>query len=306
MIQIPFNRENFSEEAKNRLSGINVTLEYDNIESALFQASLRISEMLGTGTYKTILAAYTDAGSTNPYTVEALDYLQRIILHQAIYSNLIFLIVRIGNDGITTKKNNDETTIFKYQQDELANTLINTAWFWTGKLIELLNSDAGTFPEWATSEQKQELDTLPVGINDFRRWAGIDNLFFLIRTRWIIREVWMDRVEARLKNSVADNLKEKVSRAVVYSVMQLACERMAYSDLPENIRKDIDNEQSKTNKDKAETRVREQVSLQFADKAKRYWDDIDRELSADRKQTTYTTRTAVSPVSHNDKFGMIL
>lgn len=313
MIQIPFTREIFSEEAKSRLSGINVNLEYDNLESALFQAGLRMAETIGEATYQTILTSYGTITEAYPLRkdipgpeMEAVDYLQRIILHQAIYSNLIFLIVRIGNDGITTKKNNDETTIFKYQQDELANTLINTAWFWTGKLIELLNTNAQTFPDWAKSVQKQEMDTLPVGIPDFRRWAGIDNLYFLMRIRWIIREVWMDRIEARIKTTVPENLKDKISRAVVYSVMQLACERLAYSDLPENIRKDIDNEQSKANKDKAENRVRELVAMQFSDKAKRYWEDIDREIQASRKQTAGKFHSPVSCVTPDDKFGMIL
>lgn len=313
MIQIPFNREIFSEEAKSRLSGINVNLEYDNLESALFQAGLRMAETIGEATYQTILTSYRAMMESYPLRedtsgpeTEAVDYLQRIILHQAIYSNLIFLIVRIGNDGITTKKNNDETTIFKYQQDELANTLINTAWFWTGKLIELLNANAQAFPDWAESAQKQEMDTLPVGISDFRRWAGIDNLYFLMRTRWIIREVWMDRIEARIKTPVPENLKDKISRAVVYSVMQLACERLAYSDLPEAIRKDIDNEQSKANKDKAENRIRELVSMQFAGQAKRYWEDIDREIQAGRKQAAGKFHSSASPVAPDDKFGMIL
>ena len=306
MIQIPFTRDTFSDEAKNRLSGINVNLEYDNIESALFQSGLQISEIIGAAVYQFILKGYLKTPETAPRIAEAIDYLQRIILHQAIHSNLIFLIVRIGNDGITTKKNNDETTIFKYQQDELANTLINTAWFWTGKLIELLDANTEIFSDWATSDQKKELDALPIGIADFQKWAGINNLYFLIRTRWIIREVWMDRVEARIQSNLFGSLKEKISRAVVYSVMQLACERLAYSDLPESVRKDIDNEQSKTNRDKAETHVREQVALQFADKAQRYWEDIDRELTASRMQNGARTRYYESPVHPDDKFGMIL
>lgn len=305
MIKTPFTRDNFSEEAKKRLSGINVTLEYDNIESALLQSSIRMQEITGLETYETILSAYPATPATLPATAQAVDYLQRIILHQAIYSNLILMIVRVGNDGITTKKNNDETTIFKYQQDELANTLINTAWFWTGKLLSLLDSNPAEFPHWATSEQKKELDTLPITIADLRKWAGIDNLYFLMRTRWIIREVWMDRVEARLA-AVTPELREKISRAVVYSVMQTACERLAYSDLPENIRRDIDNEQSKTNRDRAETHVREKVAQQFSDKATRYWEDIDRAIQAARQQTARLRYSSKSPVTPGDKFGMIL
>ena len=298
MIQIPFSRDRFADEAKSRISGINTTLEFDNIESGLLKAAHLVADSIGERTYSKIVRAYPDPD------VEALEFLQRSLLHWALYEQLIYLVVRIGNDGITTKKNNDETTIYKYQQDELANNLINTAWFWMGKLIDVLNRDPDNFKEWTDSGQKQELDELPISVQDFNRWLGINNLYFMIRVRWIIREVWMDSVEPRFGEVVDERLRDKVSRAVVYSVMALACKRLAYADLPESVRKDIDNEQSKTNKDKAETHIRESVSRQFEEQAIRYWNDLDLALSIGRKSESNIYDNPF-PVTGDDKFMVV-
>lgn len=295
MIQLPFSRDNFSDEAKSRMSGINTTLEFDNIESGLLKAAHLIVDTIGEQTYSKIVKIYPES------SIEALEFLQCSLLHWALNEQLIYLIVRIGNDGITTKKNNDETTIYKYQQDELANNLINTAWFWMGKLISVLNQDPENFEEWSNSEQKKDLDRLPVSVHDFNRWLGINNLYFIIRVRWIIREVWMDNVEPRFGKQVEESLRDKVTRAVVYSVMTLACKRLAYADLPESVRKDIDNEQSKTNKDKAETHIRESVSRQFEEQAVRYWKDLDLAIQVSKKPES-NIHDNPYPVTGDDKF----
>lgn len=300
MIQIPFSRDNFSEEAKTRISGINTTLEFDNMESALFKAAFNIAETLGEKTYDAILSTY-DATDIPENKKIALDYLQRSLLHWAIQEQLIYLIVRIGNDGITTKKNNDETTIYKYQQDELSNNLINSAWFWIGKLIDYMETLPEVFPEWAKSKQKTEIDSLPITINDFNKWVGVNNNYFLIKTRWMIRETWMDHVEPRFGNQIPKDIIDKISRAVVYSVMDLACRRMAYADLPETIRKDIDNEQSKTNKDKAQDRIREIVSRQFSEKAIRYWKEIDIHIQS-TKNVGQRLNMSTPEITEDDKF----
>ena len=41
------------------------------------------------------------------------------MLHFAVFEHTIFFITRVSNDGITVKKNDDETTAYKYQVDEL-------------------------------------------------------------------------------------------------------------------------------------------------------------------------------------------
>ena len=162
MIRIPFSRDYFSDEAKNRLSGINVSLEYDNIESGLFKtATFLCDETFGEETYNKLLSVYGEEIPEPPeeqkVILTALDYLQRGLIHMTIFDDLISLIVKIGNDGITVKKSNDETTLFRYQQDDLGNKLINNSWFWLGKLIELLNKYTEILQEWMMSEKYHDL-----------------------------------------------------------------------------------------------------------------------------------------------------
>lgn len=307
MIKIPFSPRRFASEAKSRLSGVNVTLEFENIESGLVKMSSRSrDEILDPATYDAILAYYTPDDDPVPgIPADALDHLQRAILHLAIYNELIFLITRIGNDGITVKKNNDETTIFKYQQQELADALVETAWFWLARLFALLDAHVDIFPSWALSPRKQELDALPLSAADFNEWAGVPNPYFVVVARWIIREVWMDQVEARFPGAVPEALAKAVKRAVVYTVMEVACRRLAYAELPRPVREDIDNEQSKYGKDKAEENIRTAVAAAFAAKAERYWKDIDRKI--DEAKPVPTRATDSSPrVFPDDKFMIVL
>ena len=55
MIQIPFSRDNFADEAKSRMSGINTTLEFDNIESGLLKAAHLVADTIGEHTYSKIV-----------------------------------------------------------------------------------------------------------------------------------------------------------------------------------------------------------------------------------------------------------
>ncbi|MDR2130547.1 MAG: hypothetical protein LBP56_05190 [Odoribacteraceae bacterium] len=308
MIKIPFSPYRFASEAKSRVSGVNVTLEFANIESGLVKMASKLrDDTIGPLTYDTIVAYYDpdDDAPVPGVPGEALDYLQRAILHLALYNELIFLITRIGNDGITVKKNNDETTIFKYQQQELADALVETAWFWLGKLFSLLDANPALFPSWAASSQKQEVDSLPLSAADFNEWAGISNPYFVVTARWIIREVWMDSVEARFPGEIPSGMKRAVTRAVVYTVMEIACRRLAYAELPQPIRKDIDNEQSKYGKDKAEDTIRSSVAAAFGSKAERYWKDIDRLIDEAKPRPTRKT-DAAPDVRDNDKFAFVL
>jgi hypothetical protein len=60
--------------------------------------------------------------------------------------------------------------------------------------------------------------------------------------------------------------------------MARACERLAYSCLPEPIRKDIDNEMGKNHRAEADKMIRNKVAILFAEKASAYWNDLDLEL----------------------------
>jgi len=277
MIRIPFKRDGFSSEMKPKISGTNLSLEYDNIESSLMKVGADILLILPEKLIVRLVDKYAAGNIPEPDST-AIDYLQRAMLHFSVYEHLIFLITRISNDGVTVKKNDDETTAYKYQTDQLSNKLITTAWFWMNLLIRFLNDHSEDFPEWANSDQKKASDELPVGLDDFNRWVGVQlagGEYFMLCAGWIIREVWIDCVCSRI---LEPKKTDSIARAVCYEVMGRSTQRLAYSALPEPIRIDIDNEMGKNHRAQADQYIKEYVSGQFLQKAQTYWIAVDSDI----------------------------
>jgi len=277
MIRIPFRRDGFAAEMKPKISGTNLSLEYDNIESSLAKVGSDIANTLPQTLIDRLIEKFNTGAPPEP-DATAIDYLQRAMLHFAIYEHLIFLITRISNDGVTVKKNDDETTAYKYQVDQLNNKLLTTAWFWMNLLIRFLNDHPDDFPEWADSEQKKALDELPVDLSDFNKWVGValsGGEYFMMCAGWIIREVWIDCVRSRFSDPTKT---DSVARAVCYEVMGRAIQRLTYSALPEPVRIDIDNEMGKNHRAQADRYIKNQVADQFLQKAHTYWSAVDLEI----------------------------
>jgi hypothetical protein len=174
VIRIPFKRDVFAAEMKPKISGNNLSLEYDNIESSLMKVGADIALTLPQALIDRLVDRFESGVAPEP-DATAIDYLQRAWIHFTIYEHLIFLITRVSNDGVTVKKNDDETTAYKYQVDELNNKLITTAWFWMNLLIQFLNDHLSDIPEWADSDEKKTLDELPVDLTqlaDFTHQNG--------------------------------------------------------------------------------------------------------------------------------------
>jgi hypothetical protein len=306
MYTIPFKRENFAREMKPKISGANLSLEYDNIESSLMKVGVEISRTLPKALVSRLSAEYLAGNPSEPSAV-AIDFLQRSILHFTIYEHLIFIIARVSNDGVTVKKNDDETTAFKYQIDELNNKLITTAWFWMNQLISFLNEHLEDFPEWVDSSEKKSIDELPVGLSDFNKWVGVSMTggeYFMMCAGWIIREVWTDCVCSRFKQPIKTDV---IARAVCYEVMGRATGRLAYSALPEPIRMDIDNEMGKNHRAQADKYIREYIAGEFLKKASVYWNDLDLEIkqkAIEENRKTLGSQPLLGKRNHNesDKF----
>lgn len=290
MTKIPFTRNTFASEMKPKLSGVNVTLEFDNLESSLTKVGVEVSELIGTALYEKICEAKA-AGDNAELNAVSKDYLQRAMLHFAVYQHTIFLIARIGNDGITVKKSDEAITIFKYQQDELTNKLISDGWFWMNRLIQLLKDNADKFSDWKDSDNAKEFNDLPVTVSDLNKWVGVNSHYFMLLAMWIIREVWTDCALSRSKSPEKTDI---LMRAVCYEVMARACLRLAYFALPEPIRIDINNEMGKNHAAQSETYIREKIAKHFQVKADAYWHAVDLEMSK-QSQNKADSRASSKP-----------
>lgn len=297
----PFNSENFQEEMKPKLSMAFKALEYENIESSIQKACLEMSDKLGSETYEAICAKPEEEEATDSgVKAEALDYLQRAILHFALYHHIIYLIANVSNDGVTVTKSDDKTTIYKYQQDQLEENLIADAWFWLNRLIKLLNDNPEEFPSWKDSEAHKQMDDLPVSLSDFERYTGVSDPTFLLYAGWIVREVYRECIKSRTKDA---SLSEVQKQAVCYDVMDRACRRLAFHALPSPIRIDINNEMGKNHAAQADTTIREKVAGVFAEKAAAYWKAVDAELEMKKEEQTATYKST-RQFSERDKFAV--
>ena len=309
MIKLPFKRETFAREMKPKISGNNLTLEFDNLQSTLSKVAVEFYAYFSQKLYDKIVSKTAATGEKeNELNEQALDYLQRAMLHFTLYQHTIYLIANIKNDGITVKKEADNTTIYKYQQDQLENKLISDGWFWLNQLFALLNANADAFEDWKDSDQKKAFDDLPITINDFQKWVGVSDESFMIFAMWLIREVWNECVLSRFTAEKVPELSflDKIRRAVCYDVMARACVRLAYHCLPEPIRLDINNEMGKNHAAQADKHIRERVAGVFEQKALSYWNGIDTEISskkAELAQSNISTETyKPRKISENEAF----
>lgn len=309
---IPFQKATFAADFKSKFSGANVTLEFANVESSLAKIGADISDLIGLELYEAICAATaaltpaipavpateTDpeipevpANSETTLNAEAKDLLQRSMINLAMYEHTIYLITRIGNDGVTQKKNEDEAPIYKYQKEQLENKMIKDGWFWMNRLIRLLDKYQDKFAVWKNSDAQKAINEVPVKIEDFKKWLGINDEYFMLNASGIIREVWNECIASREKSPTKN---DDIARAVCYEVLARACTRLSYYCLPEPIRLDINNEMGKDHASQSDTYIREKVANIFHAKAEAYFTAYDFTLA--NKATEETTgRVSTEP-----------
>lgn len=299
IIITPFNESDFAREMKPKISGVDLVLSYENIESSLAKVSVDCKHIIGSDLYDAI--CQNSASTKEKLQEQAKDFLQRSMLHFCMYEHLIFTIVRIKNDGVTIVKGENETTIYKSQQNELEFKLISLGWFWMNQLIKLLNDHAGDFPLWNDSNPQKELNDIPISLSDFTKWVGISDEYFFIVIRWLIREVWTDCVLSRVKEPERG---DQLIRAVCYEVVGRACLSLSYHLLPEPIRKNVNDELGKNHAAQEDTTIREKVSKRFLDKARSYWIDLEAKLTKEKIESNKASYQSEykSQVKESDSF----
>lgn len=289
----------FADEMKPKFSGADLVLELENIESSVAKVSVDCHDILSETLFEKICEG--TASTEEKLQAKALDYLQRAVLHFCMYEHLIFLMARIKNDGVTVQKSEHETTIFKYLQDELDIKLVSLGWFWMNRLIKLLNDNKDKFPDWEPAQD--ELTDIDITLDDFNKWVGIRDEYFMVVAKSLIREVWMECVISR----VAEPKKEDpMVRALCYDVLGRACTRFAYFILPEPIRKDLNNEMGKNHSAQADKTIREKIADIYLSKARSYWTGWDHSLEVAKQKDNpqESARPIYTPpnISENDPF----
>lgn len=314
MIKMPFDPGTFSAEAKELVSGVNLTFQYDNIKSRLTQTATTLIKVLGKETYEKVVAS--NNSSTEDSGKMAVDYLKRAMLNFSFYHHLIFITVRISNDGVTTKKSNEETTAFKYQTDELKISLVESAWFWMDQLFELLNDEKEIFTEWQTSVQKKQMDSLFIKPEDFTYIFGIDSYYFFSLCGPLIRKCIEEDIIPRVKLTdieiaevdsedlkvIKNEISLFIKKSIVYRTLSMACKLYSFYELPSPLRKLADDEIHKGQT--SEEYVKQSIATMLSTNADTMLQKIESKVQIFKNKVSNTiiTQYTENRLDESDKF----
>ena len=109
MILIPFERNTFGREMKPKISGNNLTLEFDNLQSTLSKVAVEFYDYLSQSLYEKIVRK--EASEDAALNEQALDYLQRAMLHFTLYQHVIYLISKRWHYGKKIGRFNDDIQV---------------------------------------------------------------------------------------------------------------------------------------------------------------------------------------------------
>jgi len=148
---------NSSQELKQHISGINISLDTLNLKSGFDRAAIEAKDYVGAAMYQAI-CAYYDASKVEEYTpdamlAEALTKLQDYVANRALYEHFIWLILTVNNNSVTVKKSDKETTAYKYLTDEAKDNLLQASHMYADELIIYLVENATLYTAWAATAE---------------------------------------------------------------------------------------------------------------------------------------------------------
>jgi hypothetical protein len=150
---IPF--IDYSTEIKPLISGIDVSIDLENIRSSIELAADRVIDCIGQDVWDLALAHYQSSDYNTPgfeISTALVLAIQKALAHFAFYDHFPYLQVRISNSAITRREAEGEKSAYKYQTDAVKDTLIRTAYAYMDKLVKYLDSNATKFTIWIAAK----------------------------------------------------------------------------------------------------------------------------------------------------------
>jgi len=288
MIKLPFTP---TVSLKNYVSGIDVTLKLENINSSMIVAANDIREIISPEMYDDIIDKMTtpptDEDEAKKYA-EVLELLRFAIVPLALYHHFIWLQIRVSPNSITTYKTDKETTAFKYQTDEARESLLISYGLFTKELIDSLDSDKETFTAWAESPQSTAFNNLLI-----KTYRDFDNCFqtegnaaFFIRSRVFQQEAY-DEINAHIKiKTILDAttpdpvMISKLKRALAYITVSRAISEWDNYYLPSTLRRNMANDASNNPRLTSED-VKDKLSFKYRNMAESVLRGMDIKTKAD-------------------------
>jgi len=251
MIEVPFSS---AIPLKNYLSGIDITFDIDNIKDSLVIAAKDVIEVISEAVYSDLLAKIEtdpeDEDDAAKYE-EAIQLLRYCLVPLAMYHHFPILQVRVGNNGLTTPKSDNETAAYKYQVDELRENMLLRHGVYLKELIDYIDANADSdkeiFKDWIDSDaQAEQKKLLITSYKEFDKYFRIDgDAGYFMRIREILKDITMQKIEP-FTGSISDILAAdppdavllaKIKKALAYYTVSQTVFEWDYYYMPAPVRR---------------------------------------------------------------------
>ena len=222
----------------------------------------------------------------------------------ALYKHFIWLQLRVSNNGVTTAKNDRETTAYKYQTDEAKENLLDSWGDFVSQVIDFLNANEDVIVEWTQTEQYAgQVNSLFTGYRQFSKVANIRpaDAAFYIRICDMLQDITIDEVEPMLEVKLLDSTDKKFRKAqkfVANRALSLSAIQFDVTALPAPVRKTMSNEMSAKSGQEYDY-VKVKLSAHYKREAETWLQKLSNDIKADEKANDTVDSSGITTTVFN-------
>lgn len=216
---------------------------YEQLGPSIRAVTLNVMDLITSEVYITLCSVRSEAD----LMYQGLEFLKSAVATGTLYKYAIFA---------TVKRNGSESSLYKYQHEEIKQHHIDAYWKAMDRLLSWLDTHAAEV-KWSDKDGHEHsfLDTdvyqqrqlLPVkSADEFDYYFGIDkSSFFFSKIQYLIRTVWQMKILPVIRNSKDETVLDLAKRSLCYQVMAKAVMQFDVTELPRSVRYDFNHEYTK-------------------------------------------------------------
>ncbi len=147
-----------SEEKLKDSTAINMNVSVDLILPYILQSQkLYCEPKLGTDLYKKLEAEITAGTLAGDYKTLVDEYISFMLVNYAFYHLIPFLRFRVENGNIYSKTSETGNALSTEEAQHLRSEVLNTAEYYTERLISYLCANTSSFPEYSSNSDSDDI-----------------------------------------------------------------------------------------------------------------------------------------------------
>lgn len=271
------------------MSGVDLNLDMENIQSSLNRVPNDLIEIIGLSVYNEMMAHFETPKENNVDVWDDLVSLcQKAMFPLALYKHFIWLQIRVSNNGVTTVKNDNETTAYKYQTDEAKESLLDSWGDFVSQIIDHLNANENVITQWPlTSQYAAQSNSL---FKDYREFCRVANIrpadaAYYIRVSDIVNDITADEVETLIDVSELEATDKKLSKArkfVAFRTLSLSAIQFDVSAMPASMRRVVIDKLNGKNSPEYDF-VKKNLSGHYKQQAEEWLQKLTNDILADEE-----------------------